>query len=98
MMFFNTKSEINKIREETNNIIAHFEKCDEMINNRVTDLYKDVNTSERNLDDKINREVSHIEKRIDVINNDIRILGNIGVGIFGLLIVILCVIGYLVTH
>lgn len=98
MMFFNTKSEINKIREETNSIIAYFEKYDEMINNRVTELYKDVNTSEHNLDDKINREVSHIEKRIDVINNDIRILGNIGIGIFGLLIVILCVIGYLVTH
>lgn len=98
MMFFNKKSEIDKIREEINDIIAHFEKCDTMINNRVTDLFLDVNTNNNNLTNQIKREVSYIERRIDEINNDIKTLTNIGLGLIGLVAVFVCIVGYAITH
>lgn len=99
MLFFNKKSELDDIRKEISEVIRYFTTDNERMDDRITELYRAVNTSERTLDEKINREVSYIERRIDDINNDMKILGNIGLGLLGLLIVILCVIiGYSITH
>lgn len=99
MMFFNKKSEIDKIREDIERVILYFKKDNEMMDDRIKELYRNCNTSSRNLDAKINREVAYIERRIDEINYDIKILTNIGLGLIGLVIVILCIIiGYAITH
>ncbi len=92
MIFFNKQSEIDKIRDEINDIIAHFEKCDTMINNRVTDLSLDVNTNNHNLTNQIRQEVSYIERRIDEINNNIKILANIEIGLIILVIIFICIV------
>ncbi len=99
MIFFNKQSEIDKIREELNGVVLYFKKDNERINDRINNLYSSINTTELALDAKITREISYIEKRIDGVNNDIKILTNIGLGLLGLDIVILCVIiGYSLTH
>lgn len=99
MMFFNKKSEIDKIREDIEGVILYFKKDIELMDDRIKELYRSINTVENLSNDKINREVSYIERRIDEINNDIKILTNIGLGLLALVIVILCVIiGYAVTH
>lgn len=99
MMFFNKKSEIDKIREDIEGVILYFKKDNEMMDDRIKELYRSINTVEQLSNDKINREVAYIERRIDEINYDIKILTNIGLGLLGLNIVILCVIiGYSLTH
>lgn len=99
MMFFNKKSEIDKIREDIEGVILYFKKDNELIDDHIKELYRSINTVEQLSNDKINREVSYIERRIDEINYDIKILTNIGLGIIGLVTVILCVIiAYVVNH
>ena len=99
MMFFNKKSEIDKIREDIEGVILYFKKDNELIDDHIKELYRSINTVEQLSNDKINREVSYIERRIDEINYDIKILTNIGLGIIALVIVILCIIiGYAITH
>lgn len=99
MMFFNKKSEIDKIREDIEGVILYFKKDNELIDDRIKELYRSINTVEQLSNDKINREVSYIERRIDEINYDIKIPTNIGLGIIGLVTVILCVIiAYVVNH
>ena len=99
MKFFNKKSEVDKLRWEVGEVISNFIKDNEMIDDRIRDLYSSINTTELALDAKITREISYIEKRIDGVNNDIKILTNIGLGLIGLVTVILCVIiAYVVNH
>ena len=99
MMFFNKKSEIDKIREDIEGIIFYFKKDNELIDDHIKELYRSINTVEHLSNDKINREVAYIERRIDEINYDIKILTNIGLGLIGLVTVILCVIiAYVVNH
>ena len=99
MMFFNKQSEIDKIREDIEGVILYFKKDNELIDDHIKELYRSINTVEQLSNDKINREVSYIERRIDEINYDIKILTNIGLGLIGLVIVILCIIiGYAITH
>lgn len=99
MMFFNKKSEIDKIRDDIEGVILYFKKDNEMMDDRIKELYRSINTVEQLSNDKINREVSYIERRIDEINYDIKILTNIGLGIIGLVTVIICVIiAYVVNH
>lgn len=99
MMFFNKKSEIDKIREDIEGVILYFKKDNELIDDHIKELYRSINTVEQLSNDKINREVSYIERRIDEINYDIKILTNIGLGLIALVIVILCIIiGYAITH
>lgn len=99
MMFFNKKSEIDKIREDIEGVILYFKKDNEMMDDRIKELYRSINTVEQLSNDKINREVAYIERRIDEINYDIKILTNIGLGLIGLITVILCVIiAYVVNH
>lgn len=99
MMFFNKKSEIDKIREDIEGVILCFKKDNELIDDRIKELYRSINTVEQLSNDKINREVSYIERRINEINYDIKILTNIGLGLIGLVTVILCVIiAYVVNH
>lgn len=98
MMFFNKKSEVDKLRDEISVIILNFVKDNERIDDRIKTLYNSLNTTEFSLDAKINREVSYIEKRIDEINDDIKLLTGIGLGLVTLLTITLCIIGYLVTH
>lgn len=99
MMFFNKQSEIDKIREDIEGVILYFKKENEMMDDRIKDLYRSINTVEHLSNDKINREVAYIERRIDEINYDIKILTNIGLGLIGLVTVILCVIiAYVVNH
>ena len=99
MMFFNKQSEIDKIREDIEGVILYFKKDNEMMDDRIKELYRSINTVEHLSNDKINREVAYIERRIDEINYDIKILTNIGLGLIGLVTVILCVIiAYVVNH
>jgi hypothetical protein len=99
MMFFNKKSEIDKIREDIEGVILYFKKDNELIDDHIKELYRSINTVEQLSNDKINREVAYIERRIDEINYDIKILTNIGLGLIGLVTVILCVIiAYVVNH
>lgn len=99
MMFFNKKSEIDKIREDIEGVILYFKKDNELIDDHIKELYRSINTVEQLSNDKINREVSYIERRIDEINYDIKILTNIGLGLIGLVTIILCVIiAYVVNH
>lgn len=99
MMFFNKKSEIDKIREDIEGVILYFKKDNELIDDHIKELYRSINTVEQLSNDKINREVAYIERRIDEINYDIKILTNIGLGIIGFVTIILCIIiGYSVTH
>lgn len=98
-MFFNKKSEIDKIREDIEGVILYFKKDNELIDDHIKELYRSINTVEQLSNDKINREVAYIERRIDEINYDIKILTNIGLGLIGLVTVILCVIiAYVVNH
>lgn len=99
MMFFNKKSEIDKIKEDIEGVILYFKKDNELIDDRIKELYRSINTVEQLSNDKINREVAYIERRIDEINYDIKIITNIGLGLIGLVTVILCVIiAYVVNH
>lgn len=99
MMFFNKQSEIDKIREDIEGVILYFKKDNELIDDHIKELYRSINTVEQLSNDKINREVAYIERRIDEINYDIKILTNIGLGLIGLITVILCVIiAYVVNH
>lgn len=99
MMFFNKKSEIDKIREDIEGVILYFKKDNELIDDRIKELYRSINTVEQLSNDKISREVAYIERRIDEINYDIKILTNIGLGLIGLVTVILCVIiAYIINH
>lgn len=99
MMFFNKKSEVDKLRDEVSATILNFIKDNERLDDRIRDLYANINTTEFALDAKITREISYIEKRIDAINDDIKLLTNIGLGLLGLVVVILCIIiGYSLTH
>lgn len=99
MMFFNKQSEIDKIREELNGVVFYFKKDNEMMDDRIRELYRSINTVEHHSNDKISREVAYIERRIDEVNNDIKTLTDIGLGLLALVIVILCVIiGYAITH
>lgn len=99
MMFFNKKSEIDKIREDIEGVILYFKKDNELIDDHIKELYRSINTVKQLSNDKINREVAYIERRIDEINYDIKILTNIGLGLIGLITVILCVIiAYVVNH
>lgn len=99
MMFFNKQSEIDKIRAELNGVVLYFKKDNEMMDDRIRELYRSCNTSSRNLDAKLDREVAYLERKINSIDNDITIFINIGLGIIALVIVILCIIiGYAITH
>ena len=99
MMFFNKKSEIDKIREDIEGVILYFKKDNEMMDDRIKELYRNCNTSSHNLDAKLDREVAYLERKINSIDNDINIFINIGLGIIALVIVILCIIiGYAITH
>lgn len=99
MMFFNKQSEIDKIRDDIEGVILYFKKDNEMIDDRIRELYRNCNTSSSNLDAKIDREVAYLERKINSIDNDITIFINIGLGIIGLVTVILCIIiGYAITH
>jgi hypothetical protein len=99
IMFFNKKSEIDKIREDIEGVILYFKKDNELIDDHIKELYRSINTVEQLSNDKINREVSYIERKIDEINYDIKILTNISLGLIALVIVILCIIiGYAITH
>lgn len=99
MIFFNKKSEIDKIREDIEGVILYFKKDNELIDDHIKELYRSINTVEQLSNDKINREVAYIERRINEINYDIKILTNIGLGLIGLVTVILCVIiAYVVNH
>ena len=99
MMFFNKKSEIDKIREDIEGVILYFKKDNEMMDDRIKELYRNCNKSSRNLDAKLDREVAYLERKINSIDNDITIFINIGLGIIALVIVILCIIiGYAITH
>lgn len=99
MIFFNKQSEIDKIREDIEGVILYFKKDNELIDDHIKELYRSINTVEQLSNDKINREVAYIERRIDEINYDIKILTNIGLGLIGLVTVILCVIiAYVVNH
>lgn len=99
MMFFNKKSEIDKIREDIEGVILYFKKDNEMMDDRIRELYRNCNTSSRNLYAKLDREVAYLERKINSIDNDITIFINIGLGIIALVIVILCIIiGYAITH
>lgn len=99
MMFFNKQSEIDKIRAELNGVVLYFKKDNEMIDDRIRELYRNCNTSSRNLDAKLDREVAYLERKINSIDNDITIFINIGLGLIGFVIVILCIIiGYAITH
>ena len=98
-MFFNKQSEIDKIRDDIEGVILYFKKDNEMIDDRIRELYRNCNTSSSNLDAKIDREVAYLERKINSIDNDITIFINIGLGIIGLVTVILCIIiGYAITH
>ena len=99
MMFFNKKSEIDKIREDIEGVILYFKKDNEMMDERIRELYRNINTVEQLSNNKISREVSYIERRIDKADDDIKTLTNIGLGILAVITVILCIIiGYAVTH
>jgi hypothetical protein len=99
MMFFNKQSEIDKIREDIEGVILYFKKDNEMMDDRIKELYRNYNTSSRNLDAKLDREVAYLERKINSIDNDITIFINIGLGLIALVIVILCIIiGYAITH
>lgn len=99
MMFFNKQSEIDKIRAELNGVVLYFKKDNEMMDDRIRELYRNCNTSSRNLDAKLDREVAYLERKINSIDNDITIFINIGLGIIALVIVILCIIiGYVITY
>lgn len=99
MMFFNKQSEIDKIRDDIEGVILYFKKDNEMIDDRIRELYRNCNTSSLNLDAKLDREVEYLERKINSIDNDITIFINIGLGIIGLVTVILCIIiGYAITH
>lgn len=99
MMFFNKQSEIDKIRAELNGVVLYFKKDNEMMDDRIRELYRICNTFSRNLDAKLDREVAYLERKINSIDNDITIFINIGLGLIALVIVILCIIiGYAITH
>ena len=99
MMFFNKQSEIDKIRAELNGVVLYFKKDNEMMDDRIRELYRNCNTSSCNLDAKLDREVAYLERKINSIDNDITIFINIGLGLIALVIVILCIIiGYAITH
>lgn len=99
MMFFNKKSEIDKIREELNGVVLYFRKDNEMMDDRIRELYRNCNMSSLNLEAKLDREVAYLERKINSIANDITIFINIGLGLIALVIVILCIIiGYAITH
>lgn len=99
MMFFNKKSEIDKIREDIERVILYFKKDNKMMDDRIRELYRSCNTSSHNLDAKLDREIAYLERKINSIDNDITIFINIGLGIISLVIVILCIIiGYAITH
>lgn len=99
MMFFNKKSEIDKIREDIEGVILYFKKDNEMMDDRIRELYRNCNMSSINLDAKLDREVAYLERKINSIDNDINIFINIGLGLIALVIVILCIIiGYAITH
>jgi hypothetical protein len=99
MMFFNKQSEIDKIREDLNGVVLYFKKDNEMMDDRIRELYRNCNTSSHNLDAKLDREVAYLERKINSIDNDITIFINIGLGLIALVIVILCIIiGYAITH
>lgn len=99
MMFFNKQSEIDKIRAELNGVVLYFKKDNEMMDDHIRELYRNCNTSSRNLDAKLDREVAYLERKINSIDNDITIFINISLGIIALVIVILCIIiGYAITH
>lgn len=99
MMFFNKKSEIDKIRDDIEGVILYFKKDNEMMDDRIKELYRNCNTSSHNLDAKLDREVAYLERKINSIDNDITIFINIGLGLIALVIVILCIIiGYAITH
>ena len=98
-MFFNKQSEIDKIRDDIEGVILYFKKDNEMMDDRIRELYRNCNTSSLNLDAKLDREVEYLERKINSIDNDITIFINIGLGIIGLVTVILCIIiGYAITH
>lgn len=98
MMFFNKKSEIDKIREDIEGVILYFKKDNEIIDDRIRELYRSINTVEQLSNDKINREVAYIERRIDEVNNDIKTLTNIGIALFILVMIFVCVVCYNIIH
>lgn len=97
-MFFNKQSEIDKIREDIEGVILYFKKDIELMDDRIKELYRSINTVENLSNDKINREVSYIERRIDEVNNDIKTLTNIGIILIILNMVFICIIAYSITH
>lgn len=98
MMFFNKKSEIDKIREDIEGVILYFKKDNELIDDHIKELYRSINTVEQLSNDKINREVAYIERRIDEVNNDIKTLTNIGIALFILVMIFICVVCYNIIH
>lgn len=99
MKFLNKKSEIDKLREEISVVILNFQKDNERIDDRIRTLYSALNTTENSLDSKITREISYIERRIDDMNDYIKTLTNISLGLLSLVVIILClIIGYSATH
>lgn len=98
MMFFNKKSEIDKIRDDIEGVILYFKKDNELIDNHIKELYRSINTVEQLSNDKISREVAYIERRIDEVNNDIKTLTNIGIALFILVMIFVCVVCYNIIH
>lgn len=98
MMFFNKKSEIDKIREDIEGVILYFKKDNELIDDHIKELYRSINTVEQLSNDKISREVAYIERRIDEVNNDIKTLTNIGIALFILVMIFVCVVCYNIIH
>jgi len=52
MMFFNKQSEIDKIREDIEGVILYFKKDNEMMDDRIKELYRSINTVEHLSNDK----------------------------------------------
>lgn len=98
IMFFNKKSEIDKIREDIEGVILYFKKDNELIDDHIKELYRSINTVEQLSNDKISREVAYIERRIDEVNNDIKTLTNIGIALFILVMIFVCVVCYNIIH
>jgi hypothetical protein len=99
MMFFNKKSELDDIRREIIEMSMHFERRDESINNRITELSVDFNTLRFGSISQIREDLLEADRRIDKINEDIKSIMNMGIVLIGLILLFICIIiGYIITH
>lgn len=77
----------------------HFERRDESINNRITELSVDFNTLRFGSISQIREDLLEADRRIDKINEDIKSIMNMGIVLIGLILLFICIIiGYIITY